>query len=37
MDEKQYYNEGPSTKAARLQCPFCRTTESYDLRWLPQD
>src|SRR5439155_4147242 len=34
MDERAYYNEGPATKAARLQCPFCRTTESYDLRWM---
>ena len=34
MDERAYYNEGNATKPARLQCPFCRTTESYDLRWL---
>ena len=34
MDERAYYNEGPASKPARLQCPFCRTTESYDLRWL---
>src|ERR1017187_3479036 len=34
MDEKAYYSEGPANKPARLQCPFCRTTESYELRWL---
>ena len=34
MDERAYYNEGPANKPARLQCPFCRTTESYELRWL---
>ena len=34
MDERAYYNEGPATKPARLQCPHCRTAESYDLRWL---
>jgi hypothetical protein len=34
MDEKAYYNEQNSSKPARLQCPFCRTTEDYDLRWL---
>jgi hypothetical protein len=34
MDEKAYYTEAPANKPARLQCPFCRTTESYELRWL---
>ena len=34
MDERAYFNEGPGTRPARLQCPFCRTTESYDLKWL---
>ena len=34
MDERSYYNEAQATKPARLQCPFCRTTESYDLRWV---
>jgi hypothetical protein len=34
MDERAYYQEGPANKPARLQCPFCKTTESYELRWL---
>ena len=34
MDEKAYYTEAQATKPARLQCPFCRTNESYDLRWM---
>ncbi len=34
MDEKAYYNEAPANKPARLQCPYCRTTESYELHWL---
>src|SRR5947209_1810936 len=34
MDERAYYSEAQATKPARLQCPFCRTTESYDLRWM---
>jgi hypothetical protein len=34
MDERAYYNEAQESKPARLQCPFCRTTESYDLRWM---
>jgi hypothetical protein len=34
VDERAYYNESQATKPARLQCPFCKTTESYDLRWM---
>jgi hypothetical protein len=34
MDERAYYGESQSTKPARLQCPFCKTSDSYDLRWL---
>jgi hypothetical protein len=34
MDERAYYQEGPANKPAQLQCPFCRTTDSYELRWL---
>ena len=34
MDERAYYSENTATKPARLQCPFCRATESYELRWL---
>ncbi len=34
MDERQYYQESQSTKAARLNCPFCKTEGDYQLRWL---
>ncbi|MCC6585449.1 MAG: hypothetical protein IT168_01910 [Bryobacterales bacterium] len=34
MDERAFYSESQTQKAARLQCPYCRTTESYDLRWV---
>jgi hypothetical protein len=34
MDERNFFNESNGTKPIPLQCPFCRTTESYDLRWL---
>jgi len=34
VDERAFYTESNAVKAARLQCPFCRQTESYDLRWL---
>ena len=34
MDERAFYNESNTTKAAALNCPFCKTSETYDLRWL---
>lgn len=34
MDERKFFTESNTTKTARLQCPFCKTTESYQLRWL---
>ena len=34
MDEKAYYNESQTTKQAQLNCPFCRTSDTYDIRWL---
>ncbi len=34
MDERQFYKESQATKPASLHCPFCRTSENYDLRWL---
>ena len=33
MDERAFYTESPTAKPASLQCPFCRTTDSYDLKW----
>jgi len=34
MDERAFYKESPTTKPATLNCPFCRTQDTYDLRWL---
>ena len=34
MDERAFYRESQTTKAIGLSCPFCRTTEAYDLKWL---
>jgi hypothetical protein len=34
VDERAFYSESQTTKAAPLNCPFCKTTETYDLRWL---
>ena len=34
MDERAFYRESQITKPATLNCPFCRTMETYDLRWL---
>ncbi|MCE5307685.1 MAG: hypothetical protein LLG20_08580 [Acidobacteriales bacterium] len=34
MDERAYYNESQSTKPATLNCPYCRTSDTYQLRWL---
>jgi hypothetical protein len=34
MDERAFYTEAQATKPATLNCPYCRTSESYDLRWM---
>ena len=34
MDERAYYAESPTTRPATLHCPFCRGSETYELRWL---
>ncbi len=34
MDEKAFYNESQATKPMVLNCPFCRSSETYDLRWM---
>ncbi|WP_238326026.1 hypothetical protein [Bryobacter aggregatus] len=34
IDERQFYAESQTTKPASLNCPFCRSVETYDLRWL---
>ena len=34
MDERAYYSESQTTKPAVLNCPHCRSTENYELRWM---
>lgn len=34
MDERNLYRESQATKPASLNCPFCKTVDTYDLRWL---
>lgn len=34
MDERAFYNESPATRPMTLNCPFCRSAETYELRWL---
>ena len=34
MDEKAFYRESKATKPATLNCPFCRTSDTYELQWL---
>ena len=34
MDERAYYTDAPATKPATLNCPYCRSQESYELRWM---
>jgi hypothetical protein len=34
LDERQLYAESQTTKPANLNCPFCKTVDSYSLRWL---
>ena len=34
MEERAFYRESQATKPATLNCPFCRSVETYELRWL---
>ncbi|MBI3473166.1 MAG: hypothetical protein HY013_17560 [Candidatus Solibacter usitatus] len=34
MDERAYYQESQTTRPLKLNCPYCRSAESYDLRWM---
>ncbi|MBS1836013.1 MAG: hypothetical protein JST65_25085 [Acidobacteria bacterium] len=34
MDERDFYRESRTTKPAVLNCPFCRTQDTYELNWL---
>jgi hypothetical protein len=33
MDERAFYADSQTTKAAVLNCPYCHSAESYELRW----
>jgi hypothetical protein len=34
MDERSFYRESQTQKPVMLNCPFCRSAETYDLKWL---
>jgi hypothetical protein len=34
VDERAYYSESQTKKAATLNCPFCKTQESYELNYI---
>lgn len=34
IDERQFYTESQAAKPARLNCPWCRTVNEYELRWM---
>lgn len=34
MEERAFFTESQTTRRATLNCPFCRTAETYELRWL---
>ena len=34
MDERAFYRESQVSKEATLNCPFCKTSDNYALRWL---
>ena len=33
MDERAFYSESQTTKPMVLNCPYCRSAETYDLHW----
>ena len=34
MDERAFFTESETTKPASLNCPYCRTQNEYQIRWL---
>ncbi len=34
MDERAFFSEKPETRQARYQCPKCRRTADYSIRWV---
>ena len=33
MDERAFYTDSQTTKPATLNCPYCRTQDTYELHW----
>ena len=36
MDERAYYQESRTTKPITLNCPACRSQDTYELNWIEQ-
>jgi hypothetical protein len=34
LDERAFFNERPETRPGRYQCPKCRRTNDYSIRWV---
>jgi len=34
VEEKAFYKESRTTKPATLNCPFCKSADTYELNWL---
>ena len=34
VDERQFFTEKPEQRPARLQCPKCRRTNDFSIRWI---
>ena len=34
MDERQFFTEKPEQRPARFQCPRCRRTSEFSIRWV---
>jgi hypothetical protein len=34
IDERAFYSESPATKPVTLNCPFCHSSESYEVKWI---
>jgi hypothetical protein len=34
VDERAFYTESQANKPATLNCPFCQSSETYELRWM---
>ena len=34
LDERAFYSESQTTKPATLNCPYCRTQDTYELHWM---